>query len=151
MGYDMYAVRANKLHGDGTYHRANIWGMGMLRSVMSAANVLDWNAQHEPWGSFKEDDRKGQKQNARVRAFRSKDKNLVPGDKFCSNDGWIITPEECLLIANGLDRLLRNPKRITYTVYLDGTKILTKEEREYVQKFSNFCRRSALLGGFKVY
>jgi hypothetical protein len=32
-------------------------------------------------------------------ALRSKKKGKVPAFKFSSNDGWTITPEDCVIIA----------------------------------------------------
>lgn len=37
---------------------------------------------------------------------RSAYEGRVPGYKFRSNDGWLVTPEECRVIADGLDAAL---------------------------------------------
>lgn len=41
-----------------------------------------------------------------VRSKRSRKRGKVPGFKFGSNDGWIVTPEECLLIAEAVREVL---------------------------------------------
>src|SRR5262249_32724983 len=37
-----------------------------------------------------------------VRGKRSRRRHKVPTFKFCSNDGWLVTPDECLAVAKGV-------------------------------------------------
>jgi hypothetical protein len=47
----------------------------------------------------------------RVRSTRSKKLDRVPAFKFRSNDGWLVTSEECGLIAAGLRRFAERLKQ----------------------------------------
>lgn len=114
MGYDMYMRDTGFEGGDDAYFRANIWGMGSLRRVMTAAGVLDWDGARgefpeppeELQARMEEGDEEAERAwDDKLLPFlgqRSGDPKKVPGFKFCSNDGWWVTPEECELIAAAL-------------------------------------------------
>lgn len=44
-----------------------------------------------------------------VEGFRSPNSGRVPACKFGSNNNWLVSPEECHVIADGLDRWLAGP------------------------------------------
>lgn len=68
---------------------------------------------------------------------RSRKQGKVPAFKFGSNDGWHVTPEECLIIASRLQALLRTDSHV--------------EEREFVHGFALFNEWAARHGGYEVW
>jgi hypothetical protein len=159
MGYDMTMVEDRD--GDEGYFRANIWGMQVLRGAMKAAGVLDVEHDSPEWPKVKEQ-QEGETENdyyARhdreclpIRQFRSEDKTLVPIGKFCSNDGWIVVPEECLLIADGLDKVLASGEEIFYRDSWENRTVgLGDSDKEFVQRFAEYCRKASKKGGFSVW
>lgn len=129
MGYDMYLIKTPADGSDG-YFRLNIWGMSMARDLMAERGMLcsaepsgDWprcpdNAAYE-WVKYP-DDRQGAQPSpeaigaaevyiAEQKRYLSAHEGECPGipvHKFGSNDGWIVTPPECIaaLAALGLAR-----------------------------------------------
>lgn len=103
-----------------SYFRANIWGMGSLREAMEQAGMLFWPESRRPtwpeaeqfgllneeWWAYDEEpsDLDPEKQAAakrfaeardNVQSWHGSDDEGIPGHKFCTNDGWIVTPDEC--------------------------------------------------------
>lgn len=68
---------------------------------------------------------------------RSRKQGKVPAFKFCSNDGWHVTPEECLIVASGLYALLRTDAHV--------------EERLFVDAFAVCNEWAARHGGYEVW
>jgi hypothetical protein len=148
MAYDMYTRHNPAAFGvaDDTHFCANIWKMKNLRRVLDAAGALDWSCKPGEW-------REGQPDEFR----RSPDPKKVPGYKFCSNDGWWVQPEECLVLAVALEGVTeqqvleadRTPQqKIWDSDLLEETSIAQMVAD--AQKFGEFCRRAAALGGFEV-
>lgn len=87
-----------------TYFRLNIFGMGPFRDAMAALGMGEYTDRKWPSG---QDD-------AAVEAFRSDTLHPVTGirlDKFCSNDGWLVVPEEirvALATHDALDGKVRD-------------------------------------------
>lgn len=106
------------------YFRLNISGMGLMRGWIEP--IIDWDAENTPWP----EDGTEEEAEAIISEETAKE-GMVPGYKFCTNDGWLVTPKECTVIADYLDE---NP-----------------HEYEYMQKFGAFCKKAAECGGFKVY
>lgn len=157
MGYDMTMIGDDSDEG---YFRANIWGMQILRGAMKAAGVLDVDHDNVEWPEVTreegEDDDSYYERNdlacADTRAFRSTDTSLVPIGKFCSNDGWHIVPEECSLIADGLDKVLASGEEIFYRDSWENRTVgLGDSDREFVKKFADYCRRASEKDGFTVW
>lgn len=159
MGYDMTMV--DDRDSDEGYFRANIWGMQMLRGAMKAANVLDVEHDSVKWPEV-DPQKDGETENdyyarhdrecASVRAFRSENSELVPIGKFCSNDGWHVVPAECLLIADGLDKLFASGQEVFYRdTWEQRTVSLSPSDMEFVKKFADYCRRASKKGGFSVW
>jgi hypothetical protein len=92
---------------DTNYYRLNIWGMSTMRRIMDDAGLLEWSDAGE-WPDVDEEDPDAA---AKVREWKSRgagDDQQVPAYKFGSNDGWIVTPDECRVIAAKL-REFANP------------------------------------------
>lgn len=158
MGYDMTMVEDRD--SDEGYFRANIWGMQMLRGAMKAANVLDlehddveWPKSEQKEGETEGDyDARRETELAPVRSFRSTNSTLVPIGKFCSNDGWHIVPQECLLIADGLDKLATSGEEVFYRdTWEQRTVSLSPSDMKFVKEFAEYCRRASKKGGFSVW
>lgn len=156
MGYDMY-VASSSGNEDKDYFRANIWGMGLLRGAMKAGNVMDLDHCNVVWPDIdqntneSDDDYQARLDEAYepLRAFRSEDHKLVPIGKFCSNDGWIIVPEECILIADALDKVTS----FHYKPFMGAEEFIDidNENMPFVKEFAEFCRHAAKHDGFKVW
>lgn len=111
MGYDMMTRET------GGYFRLNIWGMSGMRYLLDAAGVLgdeiDPKFPTLP-EKFKDCDRDDLMESEEGREFlalndaalaRERDDLTVPIHKFASNEGWIVTKRECLIISHGLREL----------------------------------------------
>jgi len=90
MGYDMYIEetpdakeRPGVSENDLAYFRLNIWGMGRFRNLMDTGGMLDWDAE-PPHGATGE----------AFSDFTLEEPKGIPGIKFTSNDGWLVTPDE---------------------------------------------------------
>lgn len=68
--------------------------MAEFRSLMNRAGIFDETPMP-----------KGQLDSAAELGFRSRHDGKVPVAKFCTNDRWIVTPEECATIASKLQAL----------------------------------------------
>lgn len=114
---------------DPWYFLLNGMGMGKMAEEMDRAGVLDLDTEHPPWpdhpepyGEHFEDgfdvserDADGTYERAKslegqtyLRARAELVRTLgehgkVPAFKFETNDGWIVTPPECLWIAEALE------------------------------------------------
>ena len=73
-----------------------------------------------------------------ARSARSRKRNKVPAYKFLSNDGWIVTPEESLILAYGLIKHLE----------LEASLAATPK---YVSQFCAFNQLAAWNGGYNVW
>jgi len=107
VGYDMYSVKPipNRDHAGAKftqhgpandekfpYYRLNIFGMQAMRVTMRDADVLDEDADIVEVDGGAD------------LAARSPLPGKVPVYKFCSNDAWVVTPEECAAIAEALTK-----------------------------------------------
>ena len=142
---------------DADYFRANIWGMGLLRSAMQDAKVLDFDYENPQWPKLEREENETDDQYQErydeaaepIISFRSTNPDLVPVGKFGSNDGWHVVPEECEIIANGLDKV----KSFVHRGYMTDPVIIEEnsDRLRFVRDFSNYCRHAAKHGGFKVW
>lgn len=64
-------------------------------------------------------------------------------------DGWHVVPEECEIIANGLDKV----NSFVHRGYMTDPVIIeeTSDRMEFVREFANYCRHAAKHGGFQVW
>ena len=97
MGYDMFRVGVDHAQAfdTGDYFRLNVWGMGAVREELLAAGVIkvvrcpDFPS-HTDFANVEEYE-------AAIDAVRIASPGDGPGipvHKFCSNDGWVVTPLE---------------------------------------------------------
>lgn len=163
MGYDLY-TRDEEV-AEPLYFRANIWAMGNLRSIMEAAGALDWDTEMPSWPDIdpeleerldSEDDKVREQAEAEydeltdgLRETRSEDPGKVPGFKFCSNDGWVILPEECRALAERLKAM--PPEQILEAVRGDSKDDEKEWLLDYVKEYAEFCAEAAERNGFAVW
>lgn len=141
MGYDLY-TKEQAPDGKG-YFRANIWGMSMLRQAMQSCEV---ESQPETMREIEPDNETGEPQ-------------ALLGDLwscFSSNDGWLVTPEECRYIADKLQGNGPSFERYRGWDTKGGELVPTMQEvtvadQKYIQEFAAFCEKAASLGGFYVW
>jgi len=110
MGYDMQHVTmpSDAPEEDEGYFRLNIWGMSQYREAMFLIGMLDTSPEPDTgwpkdppgidWDEFYEDRNSYPEYREALEAFLSaKGSGTGIGAwKFTSNDGWIVTPEECV-------------------------------------------------------
>lgn len=134
MGYDCYSVQGEE------YYRINIWGMQSLREGMYATNILTEEVpspdfpEHEPFDE--EEQYEAYRASLIPMLSQTSPNGRIPDWKFGSNDGWIVTPAECLLIVQNLPR---------YEVEFKNGM------RDKFKEFIDFARTCSTLGGFTVY
>lgn len=137
-----------KKDGVDDYFRLNISGMSFMLDQMESVNAVNLEARHERFPDFIDADDESLEMIAyntklnRVLSAVDDLENGVPAYKFYSNDGWIVTPDECLFLA---DKLMNRYTQLQYGVDED---LLTAP---LVLRFVNYCRAAAKYGGFRVY
>jgi len=113
MGYDMsFRDGAETTDFPDGYFRLNIWGMGEYRNHMLVRGMVEWDSEIGEWPQaedFKvsqeellqwpEDDEEASPEFTAWReateAIKGQDHGgVIAGYKLCSNDGWIVTPNE---------------------------------------------------------
>lgn len=82
-----------------------------------------------------------------VRAVRSPNPARVPTAKFCSNDGWLVTPDECLVLARGLRRALDDVGPALWEV----EDLSDHEARRWIEQWIAYNALAAENGGYHVY
>jgi hypothetical protein len=151
MGFDLYALDDE---GPSGYFRATLTGMSELRHALLDAGVFDDHAvmpavewptppsgyderveREEP---LTESDREYEAECRRVATQASPTPGQVAGWKLVFNDGWVVTPEECVWMADGLDR------------YCSQNAADDRDHLAWVASFAEFCRHCATSGGFEV-
>ncbi len=188
---DRERQRLKRTHGGGScggnYHgrriqsscfRANISAMPVLRDAMTASGVMDWEweAQWPAPSSLAPGDPDSPEYEAwaeavfalhePVRAARASNAGLVPAAKFCSNERWLVHPEECIIIARALDRLLElmaQEELIDEHAALSGALEIAMDivgfetlkrirgSMSLVREWSRFNRSAAGYGGYRVH
>ena len=74
--------------------------------------------------------------------------NLVPSYKFCSNDGWLVVPEECVIISSGLRTALA---RLGPDILPSCFKHMsTAEVLEWVLSWATYNEVASRHGGYQV-
>lgn len=143
-----YVIRRD----DPTYFRLNISGMGAMREVMEQAGAGTWEGEAS-WPEYPGSehfnrhgdpvDEVGLAYEAQVKALRmARTTTLVPLHKFCSNDGWVVTPGECRLIAERVRSLLESDD---YDFGEDGWREMVRDWADYCADAANFA------DGFEVW
>lgn len=72
--------------------------------------------------------------------------NSPPAYKFQSNSGWLVTPAECLKIADGIDM----KKEMLALHFFPDEGISADEGRVWLTSWANFNRLAASHGGYRV-
>lgn len=131
MGYDMYGARSKN------YFRANIWGMGEIRQLLDKAGALSHedSPRFPDDKDFKTDESYREACDAIRKGEPPEHPQAVPLYKFCSNDGWVVWPNEALFIAQKLfNYLLKNRKKFS------------EEDYNYYMKFVTYNSEQAEAG-----
>jgi hypothetical protein len=137
MGYDLQWVNDRRARG---YRRYNLGGMQVLRDILRAAGALDARSTPRPSPS-------GRATRA-VLAFRSVRPGRVPLLKLVTNDGWVVTPAECRLLARALEeRGARAIARLARAGRLEDPEYWSRD----ILAFARYCRGAAAAGGFRVW
>lgn len=139
-----YVAERDAWANDGNYFRANIWAMSVLRDVLSKYALLTERG-HPSWP-------RGDEDTTAVRAQRAPTDTAVGAWKFCSNDGWIVTPDECLILSQGIDEALNEAdfERVLAAA-LSGRDDKADQWEQYIARFGEFCWSAAMRGGFEVW
>lgn len=146
MGYDMYHVKEVE---EDNYFRLNIWGMGQYYDLMFDYGMVDVTGDHPPfptpgdidWDLYDKDEEsypEFRAANEAVLTARGNGKGIASW-KFGSNDGWIVSPEECM---EALD------------AYLEAGQPDPFEDRErldYWHRWIKFLTAAITRDGFQVY
>lgn len=128
MGYDMYQGR----DGNGQYFRLNIWGMGEYREVMERHGMVDWSVDPPPDPEDWDDDEQRLRWQTDVPAKTFG----IAGYKLCSNDGWLVTPEEC---------------RSALAAWESSENKVNETLDDYWFSWLRFIEGAIEAGGFRVY
>ena len=177
MGYDMYweeqprTPEAAEMSDPPDYFRLNIWGMVETRAAMEQLDMLDSAA----WPSFPQLEQFGLDSwpdqydldggtfpylsGTPEAAFLTEVATVLYGDgggripayKFCSNDGWLVTPEEIRRSLAIYDRSNAPTPRYAFDAYghLLGNEI--HPELEWWDEWIDYLRAAAAHGGIRVY
>jgi hypothetical protein len=147
---------------DLNYFRLNIWGMGRCRGYMeergmiyhtSSADAGEWPDYEEPEQAEGEDtdawyarideyDEAHSQRTAPLRSFHPEGGDTIPSHKFGSNDGWLVTEDECKAAAT-VNALADPP---TFMDEDGETKPV-----EWWPEWIAFLERAATHGGFRVH
>ena len=120
MSYSMQALTDPTGSGSWWF---GVGGMAELRDRMRAAGVLD---EETPMPLRPAEDEAAL---LAWRSQRSPNPGKVPAWKFSSNDGWVVTPEECALLVEGL----------------------SSGEGSSTHEFVDYCAACIYKGGFQVW
>lgn len=150
---------ANK-PADLTYFRLNIWGMGKYAQLMSVAGMLteskenpwlwprceQFDITEDEWYAFEEDggDEAGLSPETIVKCEKFQDANNehrrthgatpgIPGHKFGSNDGWVVTSEECAQARAQFARFLGSSAADVDRAITEYGKLGEDERKELVR------------------
>jgi hypothetical protein len=75
---------------------------------------------------------------------RSPKPAMVPAFKFGSNDGWVVTADECAIIGSAIEHMLADEQQLTNACPTDESRALLENWLQYV-------RVAQGTGGFTVH
>lgn len=164
MGYDLFSQQVNKATGEAEYYRFNIWSMARVREVLCVLGVLDEEFPFPEWPESPGEEHFDEDGNPLtdeaedylrelddLRAMHAGN-GKVPYYKFCSNDGWIVTPEECEALSKAILSAGKEKIKSILERYVEpDARDSLDEFAEYIVGFGKYCERCASLGGFAVY
>jgi hypothetical protein len=89
---------------------------------------------------------------SRATGRRSNSLGRVPAFKFLSNDGWLVTPDECQLIADGLDTALAKRRaELVRGLRAQGYSRTAKTVADLLIWWAQYNRVAADHGGYRVW
>ncbi len=137
MGYDFFRrdnLREPRSFAENAYFRITTSAYVLVYETMSALGILDpFVDAPDPQDASEE-----------ARAVRSPYPEAVPAFKFGSNDAWIVTPDECTIVATALERVVGDTK-----AHLQPSP----DEQmglNLLERFARFNRTAAAHGGYVV-
>lgn len=133
---------------DLSYFRLNIWGMGEYRTSMAKLGMAhnkgdhprfpDWNPE---WNEVEDYESLPEYQVYEDLCKKARSASVeypgIPIWKFCSNDGWIVTPIECMSALKIWEA--------------EGCPNPDEGEPEYWLRWIDYLRRASEHGGFEVW
>lgn len=135
MGFDLYRrdnLREPRSYSEEAYFRSTSKAWGVIYEVMLAVGILDVSMDAPDPSDTSEESR----------AARSVEPEAVPAYKLSSNDHWLVTPEECLVIAGALERAVRDTR----------ARLQPSPDDEgglgFIERFARFNRIAADYGGY---
>jgi hypothetical protein len=139
MGYDMRMVRTPE--GASGDYRYNNWGMSITRGFMEHWAGATYPAQRPAFPEL-----------ATERAQVTDRETIVDGRvasyKWESNDGWLVTPAECRIIA---ERVRKSADMIAREFFTDIDGMTEEQGRAWVTGWIRFHELAAEHGGYRVY
>ena len=92
---------------------------------------------------------------AEIRGTRSANPTKVPAFKFSTNDGWLVDPEECRLIARALRKAVANSSKFfgLFSSFLPSRKesgISKREAGQWILNWAAYNEVASKHGGYKV-
>lgn len=117
------------------FEDVNVWGMQAIRAALG--DTLD-NTPFPPFRQLTQEEKDSEPPHSALYPETleavSPDPSKVPAHKFCSNDGWLVNPAQCLVLAEKLE------------------KVLTPDHEDaWALSFAAGCREAAPRGGFRVW
>lgn len=163
MGYDLAARRDR----DNMFH-FSVGGMEVVYAVLSSLSILDNDypfpqfPDHPGREHFDEYDRPTTPQGRQYieqweKAASAHGHNgKVPAFKFRSMSGWVVTPEECKIIADAIrnadeeriKRVIREFRKARFN--RESTDRELDEWVDTLKRFADYCEECADLDGFTV-
>lgn len=136
MGYDMYIEAPSEALAargdDATYFRLNIFGMSHYRGYMGQLEMLDLESPSPESGDQQQD------WDDAVAAQALDDPTGIPVYKLCSNDGWLVTPAECVAALQRYQEA-------------DTDAVIEPDDKSYWAQWIAFINRASNNGGFRVW
>lgn len=145
---------------DQGYFKLNVWGMQMMRQIMDDAGVLDWETDVIE-SDFPTEIPAEPRERERVLkeiddllSIQSPDPTKVPATKFCTNDQWIVTENECRIISEAIDRYIESlPDNWLVTDPNSGEQLTPEETQKILEvavMWSAYNEKAAKYGGYIV-
>lgn len=144
MGYDM------SVEADQAYFRLNIFGMGTYRDAMEECGMIFWPVSNFDWPK-RDDFVSDEAYRAACEEYRDRDfGGVIPGHKTCSNDGWLVTPDECRRAVEAYNDWIEEigaeyePEPVPAAIEMDG-------DVDYWRQWIDYLEHAANNGGFRVW
>jgi hypothetical protein len=120
-----------------TYFRFSIFGMGPFREAMESLGMLRYDGRKWPHDM-------GEIEQQEWVASTLDPCDALRGEKFCSNDGWLVTPEEIKAALATYDALDRGAAETQVSLYVQDVR--------YWREWIGFLRNAAEKAeGFRVW